>query len=551
MLLRDSQIKFTVPHHSVPKLRIVSTAAEPRVSLFFAPVIKALEDSGVCTAKIEGIYKKTYENLRTVSRRGLSILQDLCGVYEEDRDTGVKARYMLLRLALRLRQYDVFPEHYTNSFLKKYLVSLAERARSKNLFEIPIPGAWQALGLTDDYQVLRKNEVYVRVNGKTVDGDVLIYRDPIIHIGDIQKAVAISDDKLLARLKRNLPNRPLQLTEHYDALKRMDNVIFFSQKDHPPFPNRLSGGDLDGDRFEILTGIDKPKSWLHGFEASPPNDYIDEGAHEQLPIIKDFDIGEVGKFICQYIRNDCFSELQEIHMCLADQRRMGLKDRDVQELARWLSQAVDYAKSGVKVDLYGDVISRRRFQVKSKPDLVRGLNRKAFYDSKGEYYQSPNVLGKIYRAVSQLKYEVPIHVDNTTLQGAVERLPDYAFKDVERWKQEHYQRSDYDAKKMIKYQAQDFSRELRRQLDEYRLYLTAQNITWQSETDIFLRKKLDDFPFRQLASLTALVMEQLSSARVVTTVPGSSTEHHRYELVDVRERCAVERLYRYHFFQAW
>lgn len=48
----------------------------------------------------------------------------------------------------------------------------------------------------------------------------------------------------------------VDLEQRIKALNALDNAIFFSQKTHPklpPLPNRLSDGDLDGDRFEVLT----------------------------------------------------------------------------------------------------------------------------------------------------------------------------------------------------------------------------------------------------------------------------------------------------------
>lgn len=83
--------------------------------------------------------------------------------------------------------------------------------------------------------------------------------------------------------------------------------------------------DLDGDRFEILTGFERYDSWLHGFEPSPYNDYIDEGTQKKQSKMKDFDVEGLAKFIGQYFRNDCFAELQDIHMCLADERAGGMR----------------------------------------------------------------------------------------------------------------------------------------------------------------------------------------------------------------------------------
>ena len=82
-----------------------------------------------------------------------------------------------------------------------------------------------------------------------IKGPVLIYRDPIIHIDDIQEAKAIGQDELKDRIGQSDRSDD---KDQINALFAMKNVIFFSQKDNPPLTNRLSGGDLDEDRFEVL-----------------------------------------------------------------------------------------------------------------------------------------------------------------------------------------------------------------------------------------------------------------------------------------------------------
>lgn len=56
------------------------------------------------------------------------------------------------------------------------------------------------------------------------------------------------------------------------ALNSMNNVIFISQKDNPPLPNKLSG-DLYGDRFEVLT---KECGFRGNHQNSDPDDYTED-----------------------------------------------------------------------------------------------------------------------------------------------------------------------------------------------------------------------------------------------------------------------------------
>ena len=281
----------------------------------------------------------------------------------------MRPKYGLLALAVRLKQFGIFPEQYQNTFLAVYLAKIAESAYKSDLFKIPIPGSYCLLGLTDDYQTLQPNELFIHVQEKMIQGEVLVYRDPIIHIGNIQIAKAVGREVLRNRLEKSGLHLD-DIGSRMYALTIMDNVIFFPQKDRPPLPNRLSGGDLDGDRFEILTkdcGF-----WTTNYSTSTPDNYTNDenGSFSQLNHgLKNFDISQFIDFITHFIKNHCFENLQDILMCLADQRKGGMKHDDVKVLAKWLSKAVDYAKGGEVVDLTKDVLQDPRFKVLEKPDF--------------------------------------------------------------------------------------------------------------------------------------------------------------------------------------
>jgi hypothetical protein len=361
MLLRDSQVKFHSPDDKKLTLAIVSTNDTSHSCIFFTALIKALEDSDTSeeneTAKrIEMIYQESYRKLASVSIDGLELLEEIFQVKHNDADVSRDTRSILLKLAIRLKGDNIYPEGYLYSFLALYLASLAEWTRMSNPFKIPIPGSHCNLGLSDEYEILEDGEVFIRAQGLTISGDVLVYRFPILHIADIQQAKALPDSVVEERMKRAYPE---DCEDRYAALTGMNNVIFFSLKDDPPFPSRLSGGDLDGDHFEILT--EKCGFWDPGYYAPSEFQKYDDDAREvpdhnspsdgkqcqlgveevpsrikglpQDPIdeLKSFDIGNLAEFMGQYVRYDCFDELDAIFMRLADKRPTGMKDKDVQK----------------------------------------------------------------------------------------------------------------------------------------------------------------------------------------------------------------------------
>ena len=76
-------------------------------------------------------------------------------------------------------------------------------------------------------------------------------------------------------------------------------------------------------------------------------------------------------------------------------------------------------KSGTGVNLVKNVNSKPEFRVTVKPDFLQALNYKAFYDSKGEYNQSENHLGIIYRRVTNIEYSIPEKTNDRPLHERV------------------------------------------------------------------------------------------------------------------------------------
>ncbi|KAK8064633.1 hypothetical protein PG994_007271 [Apiospora phragmitis] len=378
---------------------------------------------------------------------------------------------------------------------------------SNRPFEFPIPNFYYTLGLTDDYLLLGAEEVFVRAGGSTIEGPVLVYRNPVIHIGDIQKANAVTETDMRQRVTTQYGEATAEGI--CKALLSQDNVIFFSQEDQangkPPLPNRLSGGDLDGDRFEIIS-LANMDFWGHGLECVDWANYSSEPRHGTE---KAWDIPELCDFLAEYVRNDCFD-------ALADQK--GMKNDDVKEFSTYISTAVDYAKSGVKVD-FEQVTSNPRFRIATKHDFMQKLKGgKVRYDSRSEYYPSEHLLGRLFRARRDaLKRLETEKAQRPSIDGVMDnkRLAD---KVNDAFPPPTAPGGPLDARdlELLVSMEQAVDSSVEQYAKIYREYLKGRNVRNGKETDSFLSPPLDDFPHSHIVSTVDKLVTAMTEQGVVS-----------------------------------
>lgn len=77
---------------------------------------------------------------------------------------------------------------------------------------------------------------------ETIDGDVIITRNPCLHPADIRKMKCVGMAEIQKRFeKKGIKNH----FEHYV------NCVIFPMKGDIPITSQISGSDLDGDNFFI------------------------------------------------------------------------------------------------------------------------------------------------------------------------------------------------------------------------------------------------------------------------------------------------------------
>lgn len=313
-------IKFDGDMHD---LEICDMATKPIPLFLNRQMIKILEDMGVA--------ENWFSNLQTTQ------LQHLRSITASARNTGVFIKrqaigdcFGLFRLFC---QAHIFQINYKKfPFLRSLVeaVVLREVRLLKHKAHIPVKKGITLFGIVDETGFLQRDEVYVtfdtvegRFEPPPPPGRLLVTRSPALHNGDIQQAYQV------------LPpvNHPL---------RQHRNCIVFSAKGDRDLPSKLSGGDLDGDIYNIIWDpAARPKRTFN------PADY---------PRVEPLNIGrlvtaeDMADFFIDFMRTDHLGVIATRHMILADQKDEGTSHPDCNKLAQLHSTAVDFSKTGIPVE---------------------------------------------------------------------------------------------------------------------------------------------------------------------------------------------------------
>eukprot|EP00124_Ichthyophonus_hoferi_P005768 Ihof_evm1s946 gene=Ihof_evmTU1s946 len=257
-------------------------------------------------------------------------------------------------------------------FLRDQLLAMRAYSTTEVLLKarVLITKGSNLMGVMDETNKLEYGEVFVRVRrrpseeAKIIEGPVLVSKSPMLHPGDVRMLNAVRCPEL------EVMGGPMGL----------ENVIVFPQKGKRPHPNEMSGSDLDGDIYIVV--------WDE--RLFPP--VLDEPMEfpEKLPDRKtgtNVTPQEIQKFFLFYLRHDNLGMLSMAHLAFADSSFLGARDPKCLELARLVSVAVDFAKTGINCD------HPPALRPKKWPDFMQKENKPE--------YLSKKALGCMYRRLKE------------------------------------------------------------------------------------------------------------------------------------------------------
>lgn len=320
--IRPSMMKF----HSAdkPNLEICDMASKPIPLVLNRQMIKILEDMGCASNWFFRMQNVELSRLRAVTADAYNVARFL-----KHQNVGETMRLHRMISLCENMGVDYRKDKFLRSVVEAMV--LRELRLLKHKARIPVRKGITLFGIMDETGFLQENEVYITYDTKADrfdeppgPGPVIVTRSPALHPGDIQ-----------------LPQNVIPPRE--SPLRELSNVIIFSRHGQRDLPSQLSGGDLDGDIFNVIWDEEVMPQ-----ETFDPADYprvapIDLGREVEVEDMKDFFI--------DFMKLDHLGVIATRHMILADQKDEGTLHPDCTKLAELHSTAVDFSKTGVGVNL--------------------------------------------------------------------------------------------------------------------------------------------------------------------------------------------------------
>ncbi|KAI7382653.1 RNA-directed RNA polymerase [Hortaea werneckii] len=392
--LRSNMKKFE--SSSSWDLEICGAAFRPLPMVLNRQLIKILEDLEIPTQVFLDLQKETMDKLRCMTDSAVNTATLLEGI-ESTKATKVPSLINLLNeIGLDYRQ-DHFLYRIVEMALANHLREIKYRGR------IPIEQGFTLYGIMDETGFLQEGEVYVATqagpNGGRDDRPrekIVVTRSPAMHPGDVQIVNAVA-------------------VPHDSPLKRLSNVIVFSQHGDRDLPSQLSGGDLDGDLYNVIFD----RRLIPEFTYCAAEYARVEPVELNRPVTSQ----DMSDFFVRFMETDQLGMLCNVHMQIADQKDSGTLSPECLKLAAMASTAVDYSKTGIGVDI--KQIPRYDH---CRPDFMAPsprvfITKQGYMDFEDEeyvdddafegmdlekkpyrYYESQKALGHLFRAIDERRF---------------------------------------------------------------------------------------------------------------------------------------------------
>ncbi|XP_021807143.1 probable RNA-dependent RNA polymerase 3 [Prunus avium] len=385
---------------TVNSLEIVKVSKSHRTTYFSRHLIALLCYGGVPKEYFMELLKKDLEDIHGVfcSRRAAFKVAYNHGEMDDDFSS---VKMILSGIPLE------------ESYLQ-YRLSILKKAEKNSLRRGKICSAqsYMLMGTTDPTGILEKDEVAVILESGQMSGEVLVYRHPGLHFGDIHV--------LKARYVKELEY----------VVGNAKYAIFFSRKGPRSVADEMGGGDFDGDLYwvsrnlQLLEHFKPSEPWIEASSSTPkvastrPSELLPD--HIEDALIKLFLKTRFEPSFAMAEASDSWLAMMDRFLILGDSSNSE-KARVKANMLRLVDlyyEALDAPKKGGKVEVPEEL------KVKQFPHYMEKLNS----------YKSTSILGSIYDTVNDYQAE----------EASIEEVKKLPIFDVEvpekclkKWREHH------------------------------------------------------------------------------------------------------------------
>ncbi|KAG5059057.1 hypothetical protein JHK87_000086 [Glycine soja] len=411
--VRPSMIKVekdpSVHMQSINSLEVVTTSNKPKRGYLSKHLIALLSFGGVPNEFFMDLLRSNmadanhvYSNKRSALRASIN-----CG----EKDEYNAAEMILCGIPLD----EPFLKHHLSRFAREE----KKKLRGGKLY---MPDCFYLMGTVDPTGHLKKNQVCIIHENSQIVGDVLVYRNPGLHFGDIHKMDATYVKEL----------------ESYVGHSKYG--IFFPRVGTRSVADEIAGGDFDGDTYwvsnhpQLLQYFRKGDPWIENSvpldsSVKKPSEFSPEELEEEL-----FRLFLKTRFQPSYAMGmsenswmALMDRLLTLNNCCTNENEKERVKENMLKLIDIYYEALDAPKSGRKVQVPNDLIA----------ELF------PHYMEKDKSFTSTSILGLIYD-------EVEIWLENDMV-GEIWKLPCFDVEVppscLEKWKTkyEEYRKDMTDA----------------------------------------------------------------------------------------------------------
>jgi hypothetical protein len=399
--LRKSMIKFR-SNDTEWELAVAKADTVPGVCFLNRPLIALLESLDVPFESFQKLQNEALLRIEKASRTpqdaGRLLHETGLGI-----STRISSTFNSLCKDFGLQMDDLMAIPFLRDVVRTALFHSLRSIKYKA--RIPVPEAYTLMGVVDETNTLKEDEVYACLRGasgerRALKGRLLVSRSPTLHPGDVQMAAGIGQ------------------VAQTSPLYALTNCLVFSQQGARPLPSMLGGGDLDGDLYNVIQDARLFPRFVTDAAEYAPVTPTDIGR----PVQKE----DITRFFVGYIIADKVGMLANKHLIVSDQQGDGVLSEKCLQLAELHSTAIDFPKTGYMPDL-SDLP-----RTYGKPDYMESEYRieeryhenteqfKVLERDPGVIYKSRKTLGRLFRSI-----EVPLLIskwglDDSTASGEIE-----------------------------------------------------------------------------------------------------------------------------------